>query len=117
MNETLKFQVIKLDQLKPSTSYRFTISAKSRAGVGQQTGPIQFRTLDRKIPEFKIVPNEENQNETCSNDRTCIVGWSVESDGGAPIVRTEIGIALVRRSISAKGMKYFECCCWFSGEK
>ena len=88
-------QVLKIEKLKPSTSYRFTITAKSRAGIGQQTGPIQFRTLDRQIPEFKIVPTEENRNETCFNDRTCLIRWSIESDGGAPIIRTEILYAKV----------------------
>lgn len=83
-------QVLKIEKIKPSTSYRFTIVAKSRAGIGQQTGPIQFRTLDRQIPEFKVVPNEENKNDTCFNDRSCVIRWTIESDGGAPIIRSEI---------------------------
>ena len=89
-------QVLKIEKLKPSTSYRFTIVAKSRAGDGQQTGPIQFRTLDRQIPEFKIVPTEENKNDTCTNDRSCVIRWNIESDGGAPIVRAEILYAKVQ---------------------
>jgi hypothetical protein len=88
-------QVLKIDKLKPSQGYRFTIVAKSRAGVGQTTGSIQFRTLDRQIPEFRIVPVEENKNETCSNDRSCLIRWSIESDGGAPITRAEMLYAKV----------------------
>ncbi|CAF3679675.1 unnamed protein product [Adineta steineri] len=83
-------QVLKIEKLKPSTSYRFTIFAKSRAGTGQQTGPSTFRTLDRQIPDFKIVKIDENKNETCFNDRSCLIKWSIESDGGAPIIRTEV---------------------------
>ncbi|CAF2310395.1 unnamed protein product [Rotaria sp. Silwood2] len=83
-------QVLKIDKIKPSTSYRFSIVAKSRAGLGQLTGPIPFRTLDRQIPDFKIVKTDENKNETCSNDRTCLIKWIIESDGGAPIIRTEV---------------------------
>jgi hypothetical protein len=69
--------------------------AKSRAGTGQQTDPIPFRTLDRQIPDFKIVKTDENRNETCFNDRTCLIKWSIESDGGAPIIRSEILYAKV----------------------
>ncbi|CAF1311063.1 unnamed protein product [Rotaria magnacalcarata] len=83
-------QVLKIEKIKPSTSYRFTIVAKSRAGAGQQTGPVPFRTLDRQVPDFRIVKNDENKNETCSNDRTCLIQWIIESDGGAPIVRSEV---------------------------
>jgi len=88
-------QVLKIDKIKPSTSYRLTITAKSRAGVGQPNGPITFRTLDRQVPDFKIVKADENKNETCSNDRTCVVQWAIESDGGAPIIRSEIFYAKV----------------------
>jgi hypothetical protein len=88
-------QAFKIEKLKPSTSYRFTILAKSRAGLGQQTGPIQFRTLDRQIPEFRLIPTEENKNDTCFNDRSCLIRWTIESDGGAPIIRTELLYAKV----------------------
>ncbi|CAF0836880.1 unnamed protein product [Rotaria sordida] len=83
-------QVLKIEKIKPSTGYRFTIAAKSRAGIGQLTGSIPFRTLDRQIPDFRIVKIDENKNETCLNDRTCLIKWIIESDGGAPIIRTEI---------------------------
>lgn len=83
-------QVLKIEKIKPSTSYRLTITAKSRAGIGQQNGPITFRTLDRQVPDFKIVKTDENRNETCLNDRTCLIQWAIESDGGAPIIRSEI---------------------------
>ncbi|CAF4542959.1 unnamed protein product, partial [Rotaria magnacalcarata] len=62
---------------------------------GQQTGPVPFRTLDRQVPDFRIVKNDENKNETCSNDRTCLIKWIIESDGGAPIVRSEVLYAKV----------------------
>jgi len=63
--------------------------------MGQQTGPLSFRTLDRQIPDFKIIKTDENKNETCSNDRTCLIKWTIESDGGAPIIRSEILYAKV----------------------
>ncbi len=93
-----QIQVLKIEKINPSTSYRLTIVAKSRAGMGQQTGPILFRTLDRQIPDFKIAKTDENKNETCSNDRTCLIKWTIESDGGAPIIRSEILYAKVNNS-------------------
>ncbi len=93
-----EIQVLKIEKINPSTSYRLTIVAKSRAGMGQQTGPILFRTLDRQIPDFKIAKTDENKNETCSNDRTCLIKWTIESDGGAPIIRSEILYAKVNNS-------------------
>ena len=89
-----QIQLLKIEKLKPSTSYRFTIVAKSLAGMGQATGPIQFRTLDRQIPDFKIIRTE--QNETCANDRSCLIRWTLESDGGAAITRAEILYAKVK---------------------
>lgn len=86
---------MKIDKIKPSTSYRLIITAKSRAGTGQQSSPIVFRTLDRQIPDFKIVKTDENKNDTCSNDRSCLIKWTVESDGGAAIIRSEILYAKV----------------------
>ena len=73
--------------------------ARSRAGMGQPTEPISFQTLDRQIPEFKLVKTDENRNETCFNDRSCLIKWSIESDGGAPIIRSEILYAKVNSSI------------------
>lgn len=58
-------------------------------------GPVSFKTLDRQVPDFKIVQNEENKNETCSYDRSCLIKWIIESDGGAPIIRAEILFAKV----------------------
>lgn len=85
-------QMIKLENLQPSTNYRLMIIAESRAGIGQSTGPIQFRTLDRQIPSFKI---DDNKNHTCLNAESCLITWNIESDGGAPIFRTEIFYAKV----------------------
>ena len=94
-------QIIRIEKIKPSTTYRFTIFAKSRAGTGQQNGPTTFRTLDRQIPDFKIVQTEENKNETCANDRSCLIKWTIESDGGAPIIRAEVLYAKVAIPIDA----------------
>jgi hypothetical protein len=85
-------QMIKVENLRPSTNYRLTIVAESRAGIGQQSGPIPFQTLDRQIPDFTI---EDNRNKTCLNEDSCLITWNIESDGGAPIVRTEILYAQV----------------------
>jgi hypothetical protein len=84
--------MIKVENLRPSTNYRLTIVAESRAGIGQQSGPIPFQTLDRQIPDFTI---EDNRNKTCLNEDSCLITWNIESDGGAPIVRTEILYAQV----------------------
>lgn len=90
-----QIQVLKIEKIKPSTSYRLVLVAKSRAGMGQQTDPIVFRTLDRQIPDFRMAQMEENKNETCSNDRSCLIKWTIESDGGAPIIRSEVIYAKV----------------------
>ncbi|CAF1419129.1 unnamed protein product [Adineta ricciae] len=83
-------QILKIEKIKPSTTYRFTIYAKSRAGTGQQSSSTTFRTLDRQIPDFKITKTDENKNETCFSDRSCLIKWTIESDGGAPIIRAEV---------------------------
>lgn len=88
-------QVLKIEKIKPSTSYRFTIFARSRAGTGEQSTSTTFRTLDRQIPDFKIVQTEENKNDTCTSDRSCLIKWTIESDGGAPIIRAEVLYAKV----------------------
>ena len=67
--------------------------AESQAGVGQATEPIPFRTLDRQRPDF-IIDNSSNQ--TCSNDQTCLISWTMQSDGGAPLVRAEISYVEVK---------------------
>jgi hypothetical protein len=95
--KTSSEQIIKVENLRPSTNYRLTIVAESRAGIGQPTGPIQFRTLDKQIPDFTI---EENANKTCLNDASCLITWNIESDGGAPITRAEILYAPVTNSSS-----------------
>lgn len=69
--------------------------------MGQQSSPIVFRTLDRQIPDFKIVKTDENKNDTCSNDRSCLIKWSIESDGGAAIIRSEILYAKVNHQDSS----------------
>jgi hypothetical protein len=68
--------------------------------MGQISGPTLFRTLDKQIPDFKIAKLDENKNETCSNDRTCLIKWTIESDGGAPIIRAEVLYAKVKNEES-----------------
>ena len=85
--ESTNEQVIKVDNLRPSTNYRLIIVGESRAGIGQQTGPIPFRTLDKQIPDFLL---EDPENKTCPGDESCLIAWNVVSDGGAPIFRAEI---------------------------
>ena len=84
--------MIKIENLRPSTNYRLFIIGESRAGIGQQTEPILFRTLDKQIPNFII---DNNQNKTCINDESCLITWNIISDGGAPIFRAEILYAQV----------------------
>ncbi|CAF1614637.1 unnamed protein product, partial [Adineta ricciae] len=80
-------QIIKIDNLQPNTDYNLIVVAESQAGVGQPTGPIQFRTLDKQIADFTV---DENANRTCSNDDSCAITWNIQSNGGAPIFRVEI---------------------------
>ena len=87
--------MLKLENLRPSTNYQLVIVAESRAGIGQQTGPIQFRTLDQQMPVFTI---DENLNRTCFNDDSCLITWDIKSDGGAPIIQTEILYAQVEET-------------------
>ncbi|CAF0794698.1 unnamed protein product, partial [Didymodactylos carnosus] len=77
-------QTLRIDNLQPSTSYNINILAETRAGIGQAKSPIRLKTLDRQIPQFKLLstPPEE---QSCMDDRKCLVKWSIESDGGAPI--------------------------------
>ncbi len=89
-------QIIKVENLRPSTNYRLIIVAESRAGMGQPTGPIQFRTLDKQIPDFLV---EDYQNKTCLNDDSCLITWNIQSDGGAAIFRAEILYAQVKNFI------------------
>ena len=92
-------QIIKIENLRASTNYRLIIVAESRAGIGQQTGPIGFRTLDKQIPDFNV---EDNQNKTCLNDESCLIKWNIQSDGGAPILRAEILYAQVEEFFLVK---------------
>ena len=66
--------------------------AESQAGIGQQTGPMTFRTLDQQRPDFTI---DEHENRTCAHDDHCLLTWNIQSDGGAPIIRAEISYAQV----------------------
>jgi len=87
-------QIIKVENLRPSTNYQLTLVAESQAGIGQQPQSIQFRTLDRQIPDFTV-----NENRTCLNAESCLIKWNIESDGGAPIIRAEILYAEVSSSL------------------
>ena len=62
------------------------IMAKSRAGEGSLSIPYQLKTLDRQVPQFKILSSDMS----CLDDRSCLIKWIVESDGGSPISRAEI---------------------------
>ena len=103
-------QRIKIENLRPSTNYRFILMAESQAGVGQQTGPISFRTLDRQRPDFTI---DNSSNQTCSNDQTCIISWTIQSDGGAPLLRGEISYADVKSSSSSSKIFFSSIICSF----
>ena len=87
-------QKIKIANLRPSTHYQLLIFAESRAGIGQQTGPIQFRTLDKQVADFTI---DDSTNRTCLNDQSCLITWNIKSDGGATIFRAEIFYAQVTK--------------------
>lgn len=73
--------------------------AESQAGIGQPTDSIPFRTLDRQRPDF-IIDNSSNQ--TCSNDQTCLISWTIQSDGGAPLIRAEISLTEVKKKEDEK---------------
>ena len=80
-----------IESLQPATLYRMQIVAKSRAGEGPLSIPYQLKTLDRQVPQFKILSSDP----FCLNDHSCLINWIIESDGGSPISRTEITYAQV----------------------
>ncbi|CAF2645819.1 unnamed protein product [Rotaria sp. Silwood2] len=85
-------QSLLIESLQPSTLYRMQIMAKSRAGEGSPSIPYQLKTLDRQVPQFKILSSDIS----CLDDQSCLIKWIIESDGGSPISRTEISYAKVR---------------------
>jgi len=72
------------------------IVGKSRAGEGSVSIPYQLKTLDRQVPQFKILSSDIS----CLDDHSCLIKWIIESDGGSPISRTEISYAKVGFFIS-----------------
>ena len=107
-------QKLKLDDLRPSTDYQFTIVAESQAGIGQVSAPISFRTLDRQRVDFTI---DQHENETCFDDQTCSISWTILSDGGAPIIRSEITYGLVKDQTINKNYFPFDYCFIFLGKR
>ena len=85
-------QSIRVESLQPSTLYRMHIFAKSRAGEGALSVPYQLKTLDRQVPQFKIL----SADPSCLDDRTCLIRWVLEADGGSTVSRAEISYAQVR---------------------
>jgi hypothetical protein len=67
------------------------IVAKSRAGEGSLSIPYQLKTLDRQVPQFKILSSDIS----CLSDQSCLIKWIIESDGGSPISRAEISYVKV----------------------
>ncbi|CAF1391848.1 unnamed protein product [Adineta steineri] len=85
-------QNLRIETLQPSSLYRIQIVAKSRAGEGALSIPYQLKTLDRQVPQFKILSSDIS----CLDDQSCLIKWIIESDGGSPISRAEISYAKVR---------------------
>lgn len=84
-------QTLRIESLQPSTLYRMQIVGKSRAGEGSLSIPYQLKTLDRQVPQFKILSSDIS----CLSDQTCLIKWIVETDGGSPITRAEISYVKV----------------------
>ncbi|CAF1179608.1 unnamed protein product [Didymodactylos carnosus] len=82
-------QILRIDNLQPSTAYSINILAETRAGIGQSKAPIRLKTLDRQIPQFKLLSTTPEE-QMCIDDHKCLIKWSIESDGGAPISKAEI---------------------------
>ncbi|CAM2704547.1 unnamed protein product [Rotaria socialis] len=91
-------QSLLIESLQPSILYRMQIMAKSRAGEGVLSIPYQLKTLDRQVPQFKILSSDLS----CLDDQSCLIKWVIESDGGSPISRAEISYT---KSFSIKGME------------
>lgn len=89
-------QYLKLEALQPATAYRIQIVGKSRAGEGAPSIPYQLKTLERQVPQFKILSSDMS----CMADQSCLIKWVIESDGGMPISRSEISYAKVTRDRS-----------------
>lgn len=89
-------QLIRVESLLPSTLYRMQITAKSRAGEGAVSIPYQLKTLDRQVPQFKIL----SADPSCLDDHSCLIRWIIEADGGSPISRAELSYGKVTNLFS-----------------
>jgi hypothetical protein len=82
---------LRIESLQPSSLYRMQITAKSRAGEGSLSIPYQLKTLDRQVPQFRMLSSDMS----CLADRTCPIKWIVDTDGSSPISRAEIAFGKV----------------------
>ncbi|CAF1492424.1 unnamed protein product, partial [Didymodactylos carnosus] len=92
--------------LKFPDNYRqfINILAETRAGVGQSKAPVRLKTLDRQVPQFNLL-SSTLEDQMCMDDRKCLIKWSIESDGGAPISKAEI---LYAKSKDNSGLEIME---------
>ena len=84
-------QILTIESLQPSSLYKIQIVGKSRAGEGVISIPYQLKTLDRQVPQFRILSSDIS----CISDQTCLIKWIIDSDGNSPISRAEISYAKV----------------------
>ena len=80
-------QSIVLSSLQAGTVYRIQIAAESHAGQSAFSIPVQARTDVGQVPRFHFLPSS---NISCDAERSCLIQWTVDADGGSPISETLI---------------------------
>ncbi|UJR34965.1 hypothetical protein I4U23_027743 [Adineta vaga] len=86
-NET---QMIEIKSLQIASSYRIQIAVESPIGQSAFSTPVQAKTLDGNVPQFHLT------NISCLNNKSSLIQWSIENDGGSTISQIEISYAKVR---------------------
>ena len=63
---------------------------ESPAGRSGFSTPVQAKTFDGDVPQFNLT------NISCLNNRSYLIEWFVEYDGGSAVSDVEISYAKVR---------------------
>jgi hypothetical protein len=63
---------------------------ESKAGRSVFSRPVQAKTLGGQVPQFSL------SNNSCVNNISCLIKWSIEYDGGSPISQIQIIYAKVK---------------------
>jgi hypothetical protein len=77
--------------LRALTLYRIELAVESPAGQSAFSSPVQVKTLAGEFVRFNLTSSER----VCQNDKSCLIKWIIQSDGGSNISRGEISYAKV----------------------